>query len=563
MIQSGIQTGEVIGVSYPRSSEAVIAYLAILKCGGTYLPIDPKWPSERLREVIGQSQLTKVISPNSLTFPDHVIKFDLEGQREIPLEDLNPTLVHPQLPAYLLFTSGSTGKPKGILVPHKALLNHFLWTQSNFTLSQDTKMLQMTELTFDVSLSEFHTIFAGGTLHILPEPIKKDPVKFFEYVFKNKITHIQLVPSLLKVLINAKNIYNLTSVHHILCGAEPLLKNDLDLLFQNYKIPISNIYGLTETCIDSVHETFTKTVSSKKIPIGHPIRNTYCYLLDTKGLPAQKYVPAELYIGGDGLATGYLNNPRLTAELFLPDHTRSGVRVFRTKDLCYINSDEKLLFVGRDDQQVKIRGMRVEIAEIELALESHPLVKQVAIVPKSSEQGIVSLHAFYTTKNPVDKIELKKFVTSKLPHYMQPAYYSHLEEMPLTSSGKIDRKRISNITLENSSLEYIPSNKVEKQLQLIWSSILNLSPSNIDTTANFFEIGGSSIGLMQMQTEVNSAFSKEYGIDVFFTETSIKKLAQYIMRKESNDNNKADISWRLKKQQERQSRNERWKRPTV
>lgn len=564
LIQSGAKLGEIIGVSYGRSANLLIAYLSILKSGATYLPLDSKWPLKRTLSVLSQSQVKRVISPKHLNSPDGLLLFDID---EVVKGSTGCgailDIIHPKLPAYVLFTSGSTGLPKGIQVPHCALLNHFLWTKSHFNLSSKTKMLQMTETTFDVSLSEFHTIFSGGTLHILSETIKKDPILFFKFIDQHKITHVQLVPSFLKVLNNIKTNGNFSIVNHVLCGAESISKNDLDLFFKKFNIPLSNIYGLTETCIDSVSETFLEPPDSETIPIGNPIRATYCYLFDHTQSPTQAYVPGELYIGGLGLALGYLNNPTHTAELFIPDPTKRGERLYKTRDLCYWDPDHKLVFLGRIDQQVKIRGMRVELNEIEVCLHSHPLVTQAVILPKKTTESNVDLYAFYSASNPIRTEDLQNYMKSKLPHYMQPSLYSFLKEVPMTPSGKVDRKKISQMTTISSQLNYLTNSKTEKELQSIWSLILGRTSSGIDPNANFFDIGGNSLGVMRMQTEVNRTFNKEYGIDVFFREASIKNLASFIENEQNTDTNSSDITQRLQKQTERHKGKGKWKRPTL
>lgn len=561
LLESGVKSSEVVATSYKRSLELIITYLAILKAGAVYLPIDSSWPNARIQNILNLAKAKALISAEKEPCYGCTHLTVNKDLKKAPAFTLDPIQIHPNSPAYLLFTSGSTGTPKGILVPHSALLNHFLWTKDHFSLSTASRMLQMTSPTFDVSLSEFSILFEGGTLFILPEQEKKDAVLFFKYVEKQQISHIQLVPSFLKVLNEVEKPFDLSSVKHILCGAEAISKQDLESFFSKYNIPFSNIYGLTETCIDSLCQTLDDSSNASPVPIGKPIRNTNCYLLDQNLLAAKPFVPVELYLGGAGLAMGYLDDPKKTAESFLPNPFGAGDRVFTTRDLCYWNSNKQVVLLGRIDSQIKIRGIRVEIHEIEHALCSIEGIKDAAIISTNSSIG-QELKAFYTSEYSFDSDELKTLLGSKLPYYMIPSFFLFLERMPLTQSGKIDRKALSQITTFNENLTYTTENSTQDVLQNIYSKILDVKSHLIDPKANFFDLGGNSLGIMQLQTAVNKSFKKQYGIEIFFEKASIKELASFIETKENTFSLSNKINERLEKQQKRRAGRAKCNRPT-
>ncbi len=383
----------------------VVGLLGILKSGGAYVPLDPAYPTERLRQVLADAAPKILLSDaagravlgeealESLT----VLDLDRRGQAE-SWADLPATNVDPKALgltahhlAYVIYTSGSTGTPKGVMNEHDALINRLLWMQEAYGLDHSDVVLQKTSFSFDVSAWEFFwTLFTGARLAIPPTEAHKESFQLIELIRKWNVTTIHFVPSMLISFVNTEGVERCTPLRRLICSGEALSEHHV-YTYQN-RLPGSqlyNLYGPTEAAIDVTAWACPSNYDGRIVPIGRPIANTQIYLLDGKGQPVPLGAVGEIYIGGVGVARGYLNHPELTAERFLADgfSPEGGARMYKTGDLGRYLPDGNIEFLGRNDDQVKIRGFRIELGEIEARLGEHPLVHQAVVVAREEEAG--------------------------------------------------------------------------------------------------------------------------------------------------------------------------------
>lgn len=552
--EAGVGPDVLVGVCLYRSVEMVVALLAILKAGGTYVPLDPDYPAERLDYMITDAGLSFVLSQQEVChrLPSDQVRVLLMDEETVAwsqakTENQQCSVVGDHL-AYMIYTSGSTGKPKGTMNTHRGIRNRLLWMQDAYQLTQEDRILQKTPFSFDVSVWEFFWPLLTGACLIVARPDgHRDPAYLVQTIVEQHITTMHFVPSMLQMFLAAPDLDACESLRRVICSGEAL-SPDLQKRFfaQFHQCQLYNLYGPTEAAIDVTAWTCSEASSLETVPIGRPIANTTTYILNRALQPVPVGVPGELYLGGEGLARGYLNQPGLTAARFIPHpfSTIGGERLYKTGDLaCYL-PDGSINFLGRLDDQMKLRGMRIEAGEIEAALDSHPAVCQSVVIMREDDHGQKQLVAYFVpARNQRPSIEdLRAHLQLRIPAYMIPATFVPLAELPLTSSGKVNRKALpapeqapgpdveESYQRSGLSCAYVPpGNEVERAMVAIWEEYLHFHP--VGTHDRFDELGGDSLRILQVISRLSDTFLVRLAIRDFLTNPTIASLAPLISQR--------------------------------
>lgn len=510
----GVKPGSLTGICMERSAEMVISILGVLKAGGAYVPIDPSYPKNRIEFMINDSDAKILITQKTLLdilpenlsglvlideHADNINKeSDADCESKVTLKDL----------AYVIYTSGSTGTPKGVMIRHDSLANHMLWMKSVFGFDSSDNVLQKTPFSFDASVWEFYLpLITGGKLVMAKPEGHMDTAYLRDSIIKNNITIIQLVPSLLRMLLNEPGIEDCINLKSVFCGGEALTFELREKLFEKLNVNFYNLYGPTEATIDSVYYKCERDSENKIIPIGKPVYNTQSYVLDKYLNPVPVGVAGELILGGIDIAEGYLNNPELTKEKFIDDIflNKEGSKLYKTGDLAKFLPDGNIEFLGRVDQQVKLRGFRIEPGEIESKLLQHKNVSEATIIVREDKPGNQRLAAYIVTKDAdaISSNEYKNYLRASLPEYMIPAVFVELEKLPLTPNGKVDKKSlpVPEFSKADDNTFVAPKLPAEEILAGIWSEVLGLDKVGVND--NFFELGGDSIISIQIISKAN------------------------------------------------------------
>ncbi|MBG6849760.1 non-ribosomal peptide synthase/polyketide synthase [Pseudomonas aeruginosa] len=528
LIERGVGADRLVGVAMERSIEMVVALMAILKAGGAYVPVDPEYPEERQAYMLEDSGVQLLLSQSHLKLPlaQGVQRIDLD-QADAWLEnhaENNPGIeLNGENLAYVIYTSGSTGKPKGAGNRHSALSNRLCWMQQAYGLGVGDTVLQKTPFSFDVSVWEFFwPLMSGARLVVAAPGDHRDPAKLVALINREGVDTLHFVPSMLQAFLQDEDVVSCTSLKRIVCSGEALPADAQQQVFA--KLPqagLYNLYGPTEAAIDVTHWTCVEE-GKDAVPIGRPIANLACYILDGNLEPVPVGVLGELYLAGRGLARGYHQRPGLTAERFVASPFVAGERMYRTGDLARYRADGVIEYAGRIDHQVKLRGLRIELGEIEARLLEHPWVREAAVLAVDGRQlvGYVVLESEGGDWREV----LAAHLAASLPEYMVPAQWLALERMPLSPNGKLDRKALPKIEAEDGLGEYVaPASEPERQLAAIWADVLGRE--RVGVTDNFFALGGDSIVSIQVVSRARQAGLQLSPRDLFQLQ-NIRKLAE-------------------------------------
>ncbi|MEN7281244.1 non-ribosomal peptide synthase/polyketide synthase [Pseudomonas aeruginosa] len=508
LIERGVGADRLVGVAMERSIEMVVALMAILKAGGAYVPVDPEYPEERQAYMLEDSGVELLLSQSHLKLPlaQGVQRIDLD-QADAWLEnhvENNPGIeLNGENLAYVIYTSGSTGKPKGAGNRHSALSNRLCWMQQAYGLGVGDTVLQKTPFSFDVSVWEFFwPLMSGARLVVAAPGDHRDPAKLVELINREGVDTLHFVPSMLQAFLQDEDVASCTSLKRIVCSGEALPADAQQQVFA--KLPqagLYNLYGPTEAAIDVTHWTCMEE-GKDAVPIGRPIANLACYILDGNLEPVPVGVLGELYLAGRGLARGYHQRPGLTAERFVASPFVAGERMYRTGDLARYRADGVIEYAGRIDHQVKLRGLRIELGEIEARLLEHPWVREAAVLAVDGKQlvGYVVLES----EGGDWREALAAHLAKSLPEYMVPAQWLALERMPLSPNGKLDRKALPAPEVSVAQAGYsAPRNAVERTLAEIWQDLLGVERVGLDD--NFFSLGGDLIVSIQVVSRARQA----------------------------------------------------------
>lgn len=568
----GVGPDVLVAMCMEPCLEMLVGLLGVLKAGGAYLPLDPAYPKERLDFMLGQSEAPLVLTlrRNAGLLPEttaRVICLDADCQ-EIGDESAQPLISGVRLEhlAWVIYTSGSTGRPKGVMIPHRAVSNYLFWLQERFCFTESDRVLQLASLSFDVAAVELYAPLRAGARVVLPKPnTAYDPTAVVAAVREQGITVLQVVPSMLRLLVQQKEFAACTSLRLVLCGGETLTP-DLQKAFFSV-LPgaeLYNLYGPTETCVDAAFWQCRPGVRGLTVPIGRPLANVQAYILDPHGQPVPVGVRGELYVGGTGMARGYLKDDTLTAEKFIPNPfgPAAGGRLYRTGDAARYDRDGAIEFLGRLDQQVKIHGLRIELEEIQAVLQGHAPVQHCVVEAREDTPGEKRLVA-YVVPQPHHQCETeaaRRFLAAKLPAYMVPSAFVLLEKLPLLLNGKVDRRALPSpepVRRQSPSIAHSP---VEELVATIWRQVLQIEEVGVQD--NFFELGGHSLLATQVISRIEKAFQIQVPLRVLFENPTVAALATTLIRFETQPGHIEKIARLLNRidamsPEERQARLER------
>ncbi|MBW4483043.1 MAG: amino acid adenylation domain-containing protein [Tildeniella torsiva UHER 1998/13D] len=555
----GLGSEQLVGVCLPRSPELLVSLLAILKAGGAYVPIDPSYPLERLAFMVQDSQIQVLITQSDLglglatDWQPQVIELDTQtaaiAQR--PITNLGHTATLDQL-AYVIYTSGSTGKPKGVMIEQRGLVNYLTWCQQAYPLAAGQGAPVQSSISFDMTITSlFSPLLAGQTVELLPEDWGLDALATGLRRRPN-FSLVKITPAQLELLSHQLTAAEFSGrTHAFIIGGENLSAEQVNSwLDRAPETRLVNEYGPTETVVGCcVHTVTPQEPRSGSIPIGRPIINTQLYILDYQHQPVPIGVVGELYIGGAGVARGYWNRPDLTAERFIANPFADGLeapdRLYKTGDLTRYRPDGVIEYLGRIDHQVKIRGYRVELGEIEAVLTQHAAVRDAVVVVTHADGPdqlrlvayVVGTRAAPTAAGPPEQsawlqpIELRHWLRQRLPDYMVPGAFVVLDRLPLTVNGKVDRLALPAPSLDRPELGHgyiAPQAELERAIAEIWQSVLKLD--RVGLHDNFFDLGGHSLLLVQVQSQLQTQLNRTVSLVDLFRHPTVHAIAAYLER---------------------------------
>lgn len=530
----GIGQGHMVGILLPRTPDMLAAMLAVMKTGAAWLPLDPAFPEERLRYMIGKSQAQLLLCDNAarerlkLEIPslDPAASGDAAADGTEPVEE---GVVHPEDLAYVIFTSGSTGMPKGVQIEQGALANFMIGMAQALDWTQGNRTACMTTASFDIFLLEtLLCLSQGGCVVLAGDGETAAPGAIAQFLRDGRVNCLQMTPTRLQLLFSDRSAADvLGQVETLIVGGEPFPSHLLSALQGYPSLRIFNVYGPTETCIWSTCKELTR---SGEVTIGLPIANTQVYVLDADRRLLPPGAEGDLWIGGSGVARGYIGAPELTAERFAEDPWTGG-RMYATGDRAMWYAGE-LRCLGREDDQVKVRGYRIELGEIEETLRSHPSVSHAAAAVRELSPGNSVLAAYYQARagQAASADELKAWIAGRLPDYMVPAFLVELEAIPQTGNGKTDRKALpSPVAGERAEAAQSPAetrHELDPMLLQAWKTVLGDRPIGLHDS--FFDIGGNSFSLVLLHAELEKMFPGVVAVADLFAYPTIAKLRQHI-----------------------------------
>jgi len=535
LIDNGVKTGDIIGLALDRSPEMVISLLAILKSGAAYIPLDPEYPKDRVEFMLDDSSAKLLIT--SKKYHNHFTSTANELLIEDAFEKFgNYTADEPEIEvngkdlAYVLYTSGSTGKPKGVQIRHFNLVNFLLSMQKQPGMTASDKILTVTTISFDIAGLELYLpLICGAEIILTNSDTAKDGRILFDMVKNDGITFMQATPYTWRMMLEAG--WEKLLPLKILCGGEALPKDLVGKLTARTS-QLWNMYGPTETTIWS---TVKLIESDENITIGKPIANTQVYIVDENMNSLTDGEIGEIIIGGDGVAAGYLNRPELTAERFIdnPFSGKPGDKMYRTGDLGKYQEDGDIICLGRMDHQVKVRGYRIELEEIEHALVQEEDIKQAVVIAREDTPGDPRLVGYVileeTAKNADFKTQIlawQKALLAVLPEYMVPDDFVLMDAIPITPNGKIDRKALPkpDYNIIARAEDYVaPRTEIEKNVAEIWQELMGIE--KISVYDNFFELGGRSLVAVQIMARIEKLTGKRLPLATLFEHSTIEKLS--------------------------------------
>ena len=544
LMEEGLKPDGLIGLCLERSFDMVVAMLAVLKAGCAYVPLDPDYPKARLNFMLNDTSpnivLTQERHRDKVKDAEGVI-ICLDSSNSISLlkqhSTENPCAknlgLSPLNLAYVIYTSGSTGAPKGVMIEHGSLVNRIEWMYRQYGCDSSDVVLHKTPFSFDVSVWEIFLPLTSGAIIVLARPGgHKDPIYLSNIINEKCVTKVHFIPTMFNVVLSSTRLSECKTLRQVFCSGESLLPNHVEEFYrQGISAELHNLYGPTEASIDvSYWKCSEEDAKRSNVPIGRPIANTQFYILDQHLNIVPPGGIGDLYIGGVGLARGYLNQRELTAERFIPN-LYSGdpkARLYKTGDLCRYLSDGNIEFMGRSDHQIKIRGFRVELGEIESVLLKHPTIRDAVVLSKEFNEAESRLVAYIVANEDIEIGELRGYLEQHLPDYMLPSTFLILPELPLTPSGKVDGKVLLTMELNRSGESPVEMSLLQNEVHRIWRQVLEHEDFSVED--DLFKVGGDSLAAVQIFLAINSEFGiNMYTEELFSTDTfSVQWLAALI-----------------------------------
>jgi amino acid adenylation domain-containing protein len=546
LAREGVGSETVVVLLAKRDVHLLAGMIAVQRAGGAFLPLHPGWPAARMRQIIEASHASIVLTGQDCAMPlEAALSSMAQRPKVLGLEALARTAPDKAMPcvrpapshlAYVIYTSGSTGVPKGAMIEQRGFLNHLHHMIAALSFSASDVVAQTAPQSFDISIWQFLApLMVGARVHICADAVVQDPVLLLDEIGREQVTILQIVPSLLREILertaDTRGFRALGRLRLLISTGEPLTAELCREWFRHFpSVPLINAYGPAECSDDvAIHRITAPTASLGPVPIGRPISNTKLYVLDRHLRPEPIGVTGELFVGGDGVGRGYLNDPRQTRLSFLEDSfsNRRGARLYRTGDLARWRADGTLECLGRIDHQVKIRGHRIELEEIEHLLEDHPKVAEAVVLAREDLGGEARLIAhIVAARAKPNANELRDFLKSRLPAYAIPTGFFFLDRLPLTPHGKIDRSALlaARGGLKVAGKKFVaPRDSTEKRLARIWADLLRLE--DVGVFDNFFELGGHSLLAGQVLARVGNAFGVSLPIRAIFEAPTVEALA--------------------------------------
>ena len=564
----GVSPDVLVGICVERSLEMVVGLLGILKAGGAYVPFDPTYPKERLSFMLSDSQVSVLLTQHKLvaSLPENQANVVyLDDYPELPESETRKNLVsevQSENLAYVIYTSGSTGQPKGVLVEHRNVVRLFAATQSWYHFNVNDVWTNFHSIAFDFSVWEiWGSLFYGGCLVIVPDWISRDPASFYDLLSSEKVTVLNQTPSAFRQLIHvdkSEDTQPQLSLRLVIFGGEALDLQSLNPWFERHgdqRPQLVNMYGITETTVHVTYRPLTiKDLESSRSVIGCPIGDLQLYILDDNLQPVPIGVQGQIYVGGAGLARGYLNRQQLTWERFIrnPFSNQSDACLYKTGDLAKYLPNGEIEYLGRIDHQVKIRGFRIELGEIEATLVQHPAVREAIALAREDQPGDKQLVAYIIPeqeRTPPTTSELRNYLKGHMPAYMVPSVFMLLKAMPLTPNGKVNRHELPAPDGLRPSLTAIyeaPRSEIERTIATIWQEALHLEKVGVND--NFFDLGGHSLLMVKIHAKLEENFNYNFSIIEMFQNPTIKTLVQYLSQKQEEQLSFEKIRDRAQKQ---------------
>jgi alanine racemase len=539
----GVEPDVLVGICVERSLDMFVALLGVLKAGGAYIPLDPNYPAERLAFILEDAEAPILITEQHLqstmpeTMPEHkatVLCIDQAWNAIAQHPDTDPqSTVQPENLAYVIYTSGSTGKPKGVQIMHGAAVNLLSSMQQEPGMNADDTLLAITTISFDLSVPDLYLpLITGAKIRLIARDIATDAHQLAQILSEPDVTFVQATPATWRLILAAD--WQGNPHLKILCGGEALTRALANQLLDKVA-SLWHMYGPTETTVWSMVHRVEQ--GDRPVPLGHAIANTQIYIVQEnsrrKDDPIERVAPGEageLYIGGDGVARGYLNRAELTSEKFIADPFSADptARLYRTGDLARLMPDGSIEMIGRIDNQVKIRGYRIELGDIETTLSQHPDVREAAVIAIEDSPGNRRLVAYVVLRAlaaAVRSAELRTWLKEKLPEYMVPGIVFFMDSLPLTPNRKVDRRALPLPTLESQEERVPPRTELERQLVRIWSEVLGIE---IGIDQHFFESGGDSLRTALVIAKMRTVFQLELTLEYLFKAPTVASFAEII-----------------------------------
>ena len=542
---SGAAPNTMVGVCMERSTDMIVAFLATLKTGAACVPLDPTLPPERLAlivaDVSAQVIVTDAISASRAPQSAPHLVVDRACWSTTPTPAVSDRVAHPGDAAYVVYTSGSTGRPKGVLNSHRGVCNLLLWARSALRLTEHDSVVQKTPISFDVSVFEIFWPLTTGARLVLPLPDRHvDHAYVAELVRENAVTNIVFVPSHLQRFLEEVPPARCATVRRVICTGEALPPQLVQRFFEQYpEVELYNLYGPTEAAVETSHFRCTPA-NTDMVPIGRPIANMQMYALDARREPVPVGVTGEVWIGGVGVANGYLDRPELTAERFIPDPFRGAGLLYRTGDHGRYDAAGVLEYLGRSDHQVKLQGTRVELGEIEAVLARHPAVGECVVVacgPTAADRRLAAYVVPARPDAPPTDASLRRHVRASLPELLVPTTFSLLERMPLNPNGKVDRRALPEPDADGAHAQrasYVaPTTPTESIIAGVWAELLSVP--RVGRHDDFFALGGDSLAAARAAATLSAMLGVNVPVRAMFERPTVAEFAAVVSRRDTAD----------------------------